>query len=144
MSRMSLPVCMWIPLMFIPVFFTIRRVWGIWWMEIPNLESIWPTEMLVFPPAITCGFILIQTGTSGCFAPNCSRMERLSMLICTPSSAACSISSKETPLGVNIIFEGSTPASIPNCTSWIETVSRPAPRWLNNRSTDMFESAFTA
>ena len=60
-------------------------------MLIPNLESICPTEILEFPPAITCGFILIQTGISGCLLPNCSKMDRLSMLIRTPNLAASSI-----------------------------------------------------
>ena len=55
-------------------------------MLIPNLESMWPTEILLFPPAITCGLILIQIGMSGFNPPNCSKTLRLSMLIFTPIS----------------------------------------------------------
>ena len=60
------------------------------------------------------GFIRIQTGVLGCFVPNCSRVERLSILIWTPMAATLSISSKETPLGVNIICSGLKPAFMPN------------------------------
>ena len=70
--------------------------------------------MLLLPPAITCGFIRIQTGILGCLDPNCSKTERLSILICTPKEATSSISSIETPLGVKIIFLGSKPALIPS------------------------------
>ena len=55
--------------------------------------------------------IRTQTGVLGCLVPNCSRIERLSILICTPILATFSSSSKETPLGVNIIFDGSIPAA---------------------------------
>ena len=34
--------------------------------------------MLLFPPAITCGFIRIQTGVFWCLEPNCSKVDKLS------------------------------------------------------------------
>ena len=66
------------------------------------------------------------------------------MLICTPRDVASSISNRETPLGVKIICSGKKPAARPNLTSWMETVSMPAPRVLKNFKIDILESAFTA
>ena len=53
-------------------------------MLIPNFESIWPTDILLFPPAITWGLILMQIGISGLELPNCSKIFRLSIFILTP------------------------------------------------------------
>ena len=50
-------------------------------MLIPNFESMCPTEILVLPPAITCGLIRMQTGVLGCLAPNCSNIDKLSIFI---------------------------------------------------------------
>src|SRR5690606_17998 len=103
-----------------------------------------PTDMLELPPAITWGLILIHTGTVGCFAPNCSNIDKLSILICAPRADTSSISSRDTPLGVNIISSGLKPASNPNCTSCKETVSNPLPKLLNNFRMDIFDNALQA
>ncbi len=144
MSKISLPVCIWIPLIFILVNSIILRRWGVWWILIPNLESICPTEIFEFPPAITWGLIRMHTGILGCFAPNCSKMDKLSILMRTPRAAASSISSKETPLGVKMIDSGEKPAKNPNRTSWMDTVSKPLPRLFISRRMAMLDKAFAA
>ena len=47
-----------------------------------------------------CGLIRIQTGVLGCFCPNNSNIDKLSILICIPNLATSSISCRETPFGV--------------------------------------------
>ena len=66
----------------------------------PKFRINMPYRDIAIPPAMTWGLIRIQTGMSGYLLPNCSRIERLSILICTPILATDSISLKDTPLGV--------------------------------------------
>jgi hypothetical protein len=93
--------------------------------------------IFVLPPAITCGLIRIQTGTFGCFVPNCSRMDKLSILIWTPI-AFTSFLLKKRHLVYKIYFSGSYPAWSPNCT-WMDTVSAS---YFSNWSTATFDNAF--
>ena len=66
------------------------------------------------------------------------------MLIRTPSLDAASISSSETPLGVKMMDSGLKPANRPNCTSWIETVSKPLPRLFINLKIEILDKALAA
>ena len=86
----------------------------------------------------------MQTGVFGNFAPNCSRIDKLSILICAPIFDTFSISSIETPLGVYIIFSGLYPALIPNSTSWMDTVSSPEPNFLMKFNIEIFDNALQA
>src|SRR5690606_41892287 len=98
-------------------------------MEIPNLESICPVEILWFPPAYMCGFILINMGYDDPYLfPNCCRVEILSILMCPFSSIASSISFRSTQLGVKRIRSLVKPARKPSLTSFMETQSKPAPK----------------
>ena len=49
-----------------------------------------------------------------------------------------------TQLGVYMISWGAKPARSPNCTSWMETASKPAPSAFNNRRIFTLFKAFKA
>ena len=113
-------------------------------MDIPNFESICPTEIFEFPPAFTWGLILTQTAVLGFRLPNCSNIDKLSIFIWTPYFETASISSIETPFGVYIILLESKPANKPSSTSWIETVSSQDPSFFMNFKIEIFDKALTA
>ena len=66
------------------------------------------------------------------------------MFILTPNFAASSISSRETPFGVNMMDSGLKPANNPSYTSCIDTVSKPLPRLFINLNIVMLDSALAA
>ena len=80
----------------------------------------------------------------GYLLPNRSSTDRLSIFIWIFFFEASSSSSILIPFGVKIIFFGSKPALSPNSTSWIDTVSKPAPKLFKNFKIDILGEAFTA
>ena len=143
-SLTSEPMCICRPSTFNPVLERIDFISPICSKEIPNLEWVWPTEILILPPARIWGFSLTQTGVSGNTCPKRRRNGKLSILMRTPISTASAISSKPTMLGVNMMSFGLNPANKPILISSIETVSNPVPHFFIRRSTLMLVKALHA